>query len=103
MTTQEVATIAAKGIDTADFLDHIAWTEVIKPALEGAKAKLTKQLVDTIWAAPAPNQALTDASRERIAGQIFGIDYAIKEIENIVRRGREAEKELAAEGIYLQD
>ena len=52
MTTQEVATIAAKGIDTADFLDHIAWTEVIKPALEGAKAKLTKQLVDTILAAP---------------------------------------------------
>ena len=39
MTTQEVATIAAKGIDTADFLDHIAWTEVIKPALERASSR----------------------------------------------------------------
>lgn len=99
MTTQDIVVTAAKGIDTADFLEHIAWKAVIKPHLENAKEKLTKQLVDAILAAQPP----TDASRERIAGQVYGIDYAIREIENIVKRGRDAEQQLAAEGIYLED
>lgn len=99
MLDQDLVTTAAKGIDTQDFLDHIAWRAVIKPHLEDAKLKLTKQLVDAILVGvPTP-----DASRERIAGQIFGIDYTIREIENIVRKGREAEGLLAADGIYLQE
>lgn len=96
---QEIATTAAKGIDTEDFLDHIAWTAVIKPKLDGAKALLTKKLVDAVL----QGTPVEEGSKERIAGQIYGIDYVIREIEGIVTKGREAEKLLMQAGIGLQD
>jgi hypothetical protein len=98
-TVQEIATTAAKGIDTEDFLDHIAWTAVIRPKLDAAKAMLTKQLVDAVLS----GTPIEEGTRERIAGKIHGIDYVINEIESIVKKGREAEGLLRQAGISLQD
>lgn len=96
---QEIATTAAKGIDTQDFLDHIAWTDVIKPRLEACKLLLTNKLVNAVLVG-AP---VEEASKERIAGQIYGIDFAIKEIEKIVSQGQQAEDLLAKADIHLAD
>lgn len=95
----EIATDAAKGMDTEDFLDHIAWTAVIKPRLDSAKTLLTKQLVDAVLS----GTPIEEGSRERIAGKIHGIDYVIHEIESIVKKGRIAEGLLAEAGISLTD
>lgn len=98
-TMQDTVVTAAKGIDAQDFLDHIGWTDVIQPRLEGQKAMLTKRLVDAVLTG-AP---LEESSKERIAGQIYGIDYAMREIEAIVTRGHAAEGLLADAGMHLKD
>jgi hypothetical protein len=89
---------AAQGMDTEDFLEHIAWTDVIKPKFLEAKSILTKRLVASVL---EPAQSGGE-SREQIAGKLWGIDYAIKEIETIVREGRSAKQIMRQHDIDLQ-
>lgn len=98
MNHSKLAETAAKGIDTADFLGHIAWTEVIRPLLLRDREALTRQLVDLTLRPPSgPSE-----SREQVAGKIFGIDHTLRVIEKLVRDGDSARAELAAQNLYLQ-
>lgn len=96
--TQTVLT-AAQGQDTEDFLEHIGWTDVLRPKLLAAKEILTKQLVDLTLSKPDP----ANENREQIAGKLWGIDWVIKQIETHVSRGRSASAELAKANIYLNE
>jgi len=89
---------AAQGLDTQDLLNHIAWTDVIKPKLEEAKAILTNQLVD---ATLNPQQPGTQ-TREQIAGRLWGIDHTIKTLEKILKAGAHAREVLAQDNLFLQ-
>lgn len=89
---------AAQGIDTEDFLRHIAWTDVVKPELERAKRILADRLVQAVLKPLAEGQE----SQPQIAGKLFGIDFAIRTIEDIVRKGRLAGGALAEVNIHLQ-
>ena len=98
MTTHQLATAAAKGIDTEDFLDNIAWKEAILPRLAQQRDALTRLLVDLTLRPAAPNIE----SREQVAGKIFGIDWIIKEIEKIVTEGRQAREALGSQNLSIQ-
>lgn len=95
---QQTVLQAAQGLDAEDFLQHIGWTDALRPKLLTAKDILTKQLVDLTLSKPDP----TSESREQIAGKLWGIDWVIKQIEAHVRKGREAEAQLAQANIHLE-
>lgn len=97
-TETSLAVKNAQGIDTEDFLSHIAWTDVVKPRLELLQVQLTKKLVDNVL---TPTQ-LGAESREQIAGRLYGINFIINEFEKIVREGRNAGEALAERHIYLK-
>lgn len=95
---------AAKAQDLEDLLDHIAWTDVIRPALYKTRDDLTQQLVSSTLGVPVQIQTITgpvDVSREQLAGKIFGINYIISMFEKLLQRGEIAAKQLKELGINL--
>ena len=89
---------AAQGIDTEDFLNHIAWTDIIYPNLLKQKEILSSKLVGSVLRQLAPNEE----TREQLAGKILGLDYTIKLITELVHQGRKAQEELALQGLHIQ-
>ena len=85
-TTHDLQIQALQGSDTLDLLDHIAWNEVVLPRMREAQQILTRRLVELTLTPPTTGSE----SREQVAGKIFGIDFAIRTIEGIVRQGRDA-------------
>lgn len=96
MNLADTALKAAQGSDTEQFLDHIAWTDVICPKLLERRDILTKELVDSVL------NATSSSNKEQVAGCIHGIDFAIRTIEALVREGRNASATLRSHNISLK-
>lgn len=87
----------AKAEDTQDLLEHISWTDVIRPQLITTRDKLAQLLVNSTLGAPVrieTPQGIVEVSKEQLAGKIYGINYIIKLFEDILRKGEKAYKEL---------
>lgn len=91
MNERDALNAAYKGKDTEDFLQHIAWTDVLLPEFARSKKLLTDKLVGSIL---HPASAV-DETREQIAGKLYGIDFAVSLIERTVREGRRAQEALS--------
>lgn len=87
----------AKAEDTYDLLQHISWTDVIKPALQHEVEKLSKILVAEALGTPIAG----GRTREQVAGICFGIQYISSLFERILREGKKALTDLQNEGIKL--
>ncbi len=88
----------AKATDTEEFLTHIGWEAAVKPSLQAFKETQAKILVAHLLGSPLPG----NITKEQIAGQIYGIDFIIKLLENILTQGQKALEILKAEsGISL--
>lgn len=98
MNITETAVRAAKGADVRDWLDHIAWTDVIEPRLTALREARTKELVQVTL-----NPGTAKRSTAEIAGEINGLDYVKNLLIGLVKDGRLADKELAGRGISLKD
>jgi len=92
-------TDAAKAEDIFDLLNHIAWTDVLKPKLLSVREQYTKALVNNLLGTPLPKDGPT---QEQIAGKIYGIDFMISTIESVLTRGEKAIAELNYQGISLK-
>lgn len=89
---------AYQGADTADLLNHLAWTDVILPKIRKARDQYTNILVAmTLGAAPV---GLT-LTREQVAGRIHGLDFITELMQKILQRGEKAEELLRAQGISI--
>lgn len=98
MTSNEQKLVAvAKAEDTFDLLDHIAWTGVIKPALDLEFKKYTELLVLEALGNPLPG----GLTREQVAGKCYGIQYISSLFEQILKRGEKALQDLQATGLHL--
>lgn len=98
MSDLSTAVTAYQGQDTLDLLDHIAWTDVLRPKLEQHRKYLTDKLVSATLSAPQPNSE----SKEQIAGKLYGIQFMINTIEKVLRAGANAKAALAEENLFLQ-
>ena len=96
--TEAKLTKIAQAEDTFNLLEHIAWTDVVKPKLLHKKEALGKQLVDHLLGLPLPD----GVTKEMIAGQIYGINEIIAIFELILTSGERAYKELNSKGIHVQ-
>lgn len=97
MNIKQAALKAAQGIDTEDFMHHIAWDEVILPKLLETREILTRQLVESVLNPGAQN----GETREQLAGKIQGIDFVMKLFTNLVKDGREARGNLQSVNVSL--
>lgn len=86
MTHQEQLLAAAKAEDTYNLLNHIAWTDVIRPRLQGQVEIYSRMLVNEALGSPLP----PGRTREQIAGMAFGINEICKLFEQILRDGERA-------------
>ncbi len=96
-THQDLLVTAAQGEDTYDLLNHIAWTDVIKPKLQRTVQDYSAILVNEALGGPLP----PGKTREQIAGAAFGINYIITLFERVLRDGEKALEELAAHGTQI--
>jgi len=95
---------AAKAEDLGSLLDHIGWTEVLRPALIREKEVYTKLLVSSTLGMPVTITTATgpvSLSQEQLAGKIYGIDYILDVVEKILSRGARAVAELRSRGVNL--
>lgn len=89
---------AYQGEDTYDLLNHIAWTDVLKPKLEQHRKYLTDKLVGATLNAQQPGTE----SKEQLAGKLYGITFIVTTIEKILKAGSDAKALLAEENLFLQ-
>lgn len=93
-----------KAQDLSDLLDHLAWTDTVRPALLRERDALTSQLVNSTLGLPVQSQTVTgpvEITREQLAGKIFGINYIITLFEKLLQRGAVAERQLKELGINI--
>lgn len=84
--------------ETADLLAHVGWTDVLKPALQRKREIYAGILVAAVLGRASGPQ---DLSKEQYAGLVFGIDETIKLIEDVLKRGSKALKDLESQGFHL--
>jgi hypothetical protein len=84
-TTRDLQIAVLKSTDLEDWKNHIAWDEVIAPALARTRELLTRQLVEISLGKPIPGVTL-----EQVAGKIFGMDWFLGELDRIARGGESA-------------
>jgi hypothetical protein len=89
---------AAKSRDLTDLLDHLAWTDVLKPALDREKSLLSSRLTSATLGT-AQSEELTP---QQLAGMYYGIDRVTSIIEKILRQGGAAEAVLREVGLSLK-
>ena len=97
MTIAETAVKAAKGSDVQQWLDHIAWTDVIEPKLLTAREALTRELVQATLN-PGPK-----ACAPEIAGKINGIDWLRAELLRLIKDGKEASAVLGRMNVSIAE
>jgi hypothetical protein len=100
MTNPQRAEAAAKREDLGNLLDHIAWTDVVKPILQKRREAFSSMLVQTILGATAQDGA-QPYTKEQLAGAIYGIDQITSIIEKILKDGEKALAELRQQNLTL--
>lgn len=88
---------AAKAEDTYDLMQHIAWTDVVQPALDREVRRYSEMLVANALGTPMPG----GLTREQVAGMCYGIQFVSRLLEKILKDGEKALKSLQDEGISL--
>jgi len=88
----------AKAEDTYDLLNHIAWTDVVRPRLEQEVKNLSSILVAEALGTPISG----GRTREQIAGICYGINYMIHLFEKIMESGERALAELNSLGVAIK-
>ena len=84
-----------RGDDLVDLLDHIAWDQTVKPALEKYKTNYHNLLVKSVLGQAVVDQTTGQViSKEMLAGRIEGIDWLNKFILHIITRSELAKSNL---------
>jgi hypothetical protein len=104
-TLDDLALDALKSDDVSDLLNHIGWTETIRPALLATRDHYTKQLVSATLGTPIESETRLGhsvvISPEQLAGRISGIDYIMDIFTKILTKGKHASEELRKLNINL--
>jgi hypothetical protein len=93
---------AARAEDVENLLQHIAWSDVIRPDLDRQREMYTKLLVAATLGQPVKVPTIdgyAELSKEQLAGRISGFDYVISYFEKILTEGAKAVAELRSKGL----
>ena len=93
----------AQAEDVFNLLEHIAWTETILPKLLAYKEGVERQLIEAVLGQKPQlinGQFLT---AEQLAGKVFGINFVVSLLKDILTRGDKALIDLKTAGFTLKD
>ena len=93
-----------KAQDLDSLLDHIAWSDTVRPALIRERDALTLLLVNSTLGLPVQSKTATgpvEVTKEQLAGKIYGINYIMTLFEKLLQRGEIAERQLKELGINV--
>jgi len=88
---------AYQAADLENLLEHVAWTEVLQPKLLELKEQYSIMLVSHDLGEALPGKL----TREQLAGRIYGINFILKLIRDVLVRGTAATAELRASGFSI--
>lgn len=98
MNREQQLEFSMRADDLENLLDHIAWEQTIKPALDKYKQNYQNFLVKSVLGQPIVDRATNQIiSKEMLAGRVEGIDWLNKFLESVLKRG-----ELAKENLEVQ-
>ena len=92
MTINKALETRVRGEDVMDLLDHIAWTNTLKPKLLDVRKQYQEALVTATLGGKA--SPLTPIE---LAGRCYGITYIVQLIEDLLKNTEEASKIIAKE------
>lgn len=101
MDTKTSLILAAKGEDTKDLLNHIAWTDVISPEL----LRLKDEYINLLTAAVLGQQLMQNGipiTKEMLAGRVEGITFIHNLFARILKDGARAVEQCKKININLQ-
>lgn len=90
---------AAMAEDLGDLLDHLAWTDVLKPSLLRSKSQISQRLANAVLGTAGEGEKCT---AQQLAGMAYGIDLVVSTIEGVLRKGAAAAEQLRLEGFQLR-
>lgn len=80
-----------------DLLEHIAWEQTVKPALDRHAETYKNLLVQSVLGRPIVNHDGTPMSKEILAGRIEGIEWLERFIISVLKRGERGDAYLRSE------
>lgn len=100
MNNKQRAEAAAKAEDLGNLLDHIAWTDAVKPILLKRHEAFSGMLVQIVLGATNASGS-QPYTKEQLAGAIYGIDQIIAIMEKILKDGEKALADLRQQNLTL--
>ena len=101
MDNQARLQLVAQADTVADLAHHIGWTEVVLPKLQKMKELYTQVLVNAVLSNKPPFLDGQETTREQLAGRVYGIDYIMRLMDEIIRKGTRALSDLEAQGVTI--
>lgn len=98
---QDRLAAVAKADATAEFMETVGWSQVILPKLLKTKELYTTVLVNAVLCNTPPLMDGKETTREQLAGRVYGIDFIIHLMEDILRHGDRALRDLEAQGVVI--
>lgn len=96
---------AARAEDLGDLLQHIAWTDTLRPTLLRTRDAYSKLLVAATLGKPIEERSaggsVCQITVEQLAGRIYGLDFMLDLVERVLSKGISAVTELRGAGINL--
>ena len=89
--------------DVSNLLEHIAWTETIRPKLLAHKAAFEKLLVEAVLGQKPVMQNGQVITAEQLAGKVYGIDYILNLLQTILQQGVTASTDIQSAGFSLNN
>lgn len=81
---------AARGEDLKDLLEHIAWTDTIKPEFDKLRSLYSNLLSKSVLGQRIMDTAGNIVTSEQLAARIEGLEFTAALFERILRRGKSA-------------
>lgn len=86
--------LAVQSLDTEDLLNHIAWTDVIRPEIDKHRRVYSSYLTSAVLGRSIPSPSGEPYTPEQLAGIVFGFDFIENLFTQILRKGKTAMEDL---------
>lgn len=101
-TNQDRLSAVAKADATAEFMESVGWDQVILPMLMKQKDLYSTMLVAAVLSNHPPSMDGVETTREQLAGRVYGIDFVVKLLDSVLRKGTSALKDLEKQGVQIE-
>ena len=101
--TRDTLNAAAKHSDLSNFLEHIAWREILEPALANERRRLEALLTQAVLGRRFSTSDGSPLSPEQLAALSWALTLLESKISSILRQGDVALEKIRTSGLQLSE